>query len=159
MSYIYDSRSTFTGIGKDGPSRDSWRFKGEIYESAEVKKKGCKQVHFLLRAVLKGVLPDLPMPSVLGSHITYYKVIAKRKHSQLVLLLISCATQKCREVESLALKSVFYFCVIFRLLTEPLLTAKLLCFFKLPSSVCSMTEVVLKQNKTRVWKERSCISV
>lgn len=116
--------STFTVIGKDGPSRDSWRFKGEIFKSAEVKKKkSYKQVHLLLRAVLKGVLPDFPVPSALGSHINYYKVTVKRKHSKLVLFLISCATQNCRGVDSLALKSTFYFSLIFRLLKEPLLAA------------------------------------
>lgn len=144
VANIKGSGSTFTGIGTDGPSRDSWRFKGEIYESAEVKEKSCKHMHLLLRTELKGVLPDFPMPSDLASHINYYKVTVKRRHSKLVLFLISCATQKCRGVESLALKSTFYFCIIFRLLTEPLLPAKLLCFSKLLSSVCSIAEVVLK---------------
>lgn len=112
-------------IHRDWKSRDSWRFKGEIFKSAEVKKKkkSCKKVHLLLRAVLKGVLPDFPVPSALGSHINYYKITVKRKHSKLVLFLISCATQKCRGVDSLALKSTFYFWLIFRLLKEPLLAA------------------------------------
>lgn len=154
------SSSTFTGIGKDGASRDSWRFKGEVYESAEVKEKSCKQVHLLLlTAVLKGVLPDFPVPSVLGSHINHYKVTVKRKHSKLVLFLMSCATQKCRAAGSLALKFTFCFCVIFRLLTEPLLPAKLPYFSKILSSVCSMAEEVLKLHKSHAWKERRCTSI
>lgn len=153
------SGNTFTETGKDGPIRDSWRFKGEIYESAEVKKKRCRQVHLLLRVVLEGVFPDFLMPSALGSHIHYNKVTVKRNHSKLVFFLISCAKQKCRGAESLALKSTFYFSVISRLLTEPLLPAKLLCFSKLLSSACSMAEVVLKLHQSCAWKERSCISI
>lgn len=62
-----------------------WRYlkvQGRNHESAEGTEGSCNQAH-LLRKALKAVSPAFPVPSALGSHLNYYKVTVKRKHSNL----------------------------------------------------------------------------
>lgn len=136
ISNTKGSGSTLTGIGKDEPlkipggSGEKYPSELTLCESAEGKEKSCNQAH-LLREVLKGLSPAFPVPSALGSHLNYYKVTVKRKHSKLVLFLISYI-QECRAVGSLGLKSASFLCHFQVIINRAFATSKVALFAQAP---------------------------
>lgn len=92
-------------------------------------EKSCNQVY-----LLRGVLYVFLMLSPLGRHLNCYKGTEKRKHSKLILFLISCTIQKYKAEDSLALKSASFLCYFQVIINRALMAGKAALFLQAPIS-------------------------